>query len=514
MTGSLIDRLAQSSLVSRPRQLGMALIGRLERALLAQPLWVGAIFAVLALQCALIASHWPWFDEVQALLIALQSPGLPDLFANLRYEGHPALWYLFLRVLGLVLDPQWVLPVAVAIPALIAQACILFRAPFSRAERLLLASGEILLFEFFTISRSASLGVCLVIVAVTFWRKRGVWLAIAALPLCSFLFGIVSLVLIGLRAAERRLAWAGLALWAACSAFAAWTVRPEPDIVPALAPQGPILEAAQFALRLGGLLLPIQASGTTLQWDGDPPFALGIVLGIGFLALVWHVLRHARLQRGLLFGFILFLFGFSCLVYPLPIRHMMLIAVLLVALVWLAAAGGKPVSDGFRLWLLGGSVCGLLVAAIGLTRPFDTAHLAVREIERRGLTGDPWMAFPDSRGPGVPINLLNGIEFERPEARCRQSFVRWNHRSSLRDPEDLVTYLRSEAHRRGRFYLVSQFALDAAPRDLAQPLASIPAGYNGVAYHLYAIAPDRPLSTAPVPRCAGPLRPLSAARRW
>lgn len=514
MIGSTLQTIANSTLLSRPQRFGLAQIDRLEQALASRPVWLAAIIALLALQCALIAAHWPWFDEVQALLIALQSPSLPDLLANLRYEGHPPLWYLHLRGLGLVLDPQWVLPIAVAIPAFTAQACILLRSPFTRAERILLASGEVLLFEFFTVSRGASLGVCLIILAITFWRNRGVWLAIAALPVCGFLFGLISLILIALRAAERRLSWMGVALWAACGAFAAWTVRPEADVVPALATQGLFLEAAQFFLRLGGLLLPIQADGIVPQWDRDPPLSLGLVLGLGFLGFAWHVLRHDRLHRGLLFGLIAVMLAFSCLVYPLAIRHMMLIAVLLIALVWLAAADGKPLSAGVRLWLFTGSLCGLLVAAIGLVRPFDTAHLAAQEIERLGLTEQPWVAFPDSHGPGVPISLLNGMEFERPVVHCRQSFVRWNYRTSLRTPDQLLAYLRTEATRRGKFYLISQFAITGASPDLVQPLAMSPAGYNGREYYLYAIAPDRPAINIPVPRCNGPVRPLSAARLW
>jgi hypothetical protein len=47
-------------------------------------------------------------------------------------------------------------------------------------------------------------------------------------------------------------------------------------------------------------------------------------------------------------------------------------------------------------------------------------RLGLALIDRLGLTTQPWLAFPDL----VPITLLNGMEFERPEARCRQSFVR------------------------------------------------------------------------------------------
>ncbi len=44
-------------------------------------------------------AHEMWFDEIQAWLIARDSHDIVDLIHNLRYEGHPALWYLLLMPL-------------------------------------------------------------------------------------------------------------------------------------------------------------------------------------------------------------------------------------------------------------------------------------------------------------------------------------------------------------------------------------------------------------------------------
>ncbi len=43
-----------------------------------------------------ITHHEMWPDEIQSWLIASQSASLTELFDNLEYEGHPALWYLIL----------------------------------------------------------------------------------------------------------------------------------------------------------------------------------------------------------------------------------------------------------------------------------------------------------------------------------------------------------------------------------------------------------------------------------
>src|ERR1700737_4773169 len=55
---------------------------------------VVAFLAALAIAGFALARHAMWFDELQAWNIARASGSLPDLFHHLRYEGHPAAWYL------------------------------------------------------------------------------------------------------------------------------------------------------------------------------------------------------------------------------------------------------------------------------------------------------------------------------------------------------------------------------------------------------------------------------------
>ena len=45
-----------------------------------------------------IFRHRMWSDELQAFLIARDSGSVAELFKNLRYEGHPALWHLLLLI--------------------------------------------------------------------------------------------------------------------------------------------------------------------------------------------------------------------------------------------------------------------------------------------------------------------------------------------------------------------------------------------------------------------------------
>ena len=68
-----------------------------------------AVFAVFAALLVLgMLFHEMWRDEIQAWLIVRDSHSVADLFRNLRYEGHPALWYVLLAPFSLFsTQPEW-----------------------------------------------------------------------------------------------------------------------------------------------------------------------------------------------------------------------------------------------------------------------------------------------------------------------------------------------------------------------------------------------------------------------
>jgi hypothetical protein len=476
------------------------------------PVWRLSVGAIIALQMLLIFRHQPWLDEWQAIQIASQSPDWSALLANLRYEGHPPLWYALLRGLNSVLpSPYLVLPVAAAIPALIGQGAILFASPFERLERLLIASSELILFEFFTLSRSLTLGVACLLLAVALWRRGNwSWVFIAVLPLCDFLFGVLSLALIWLLRSERRLWLPGLATWFVAGVFAAWSVRPAPDIITALERHGVIIDIAVWLTNVTTLGFPLQMDGWSLEWNHPAPLLIAPLSGALFILTCREETRDDQKSAFVLGGFALTTMLFCAFVYPLAIRHLMLIAMLLILLVWRRLDdGGRPPSSLFRIWLVLLSACGIFTAGIALARPFDTAQEAAHQIAKMGLIDRNWVAFPDSRGQGV--SALTGIRFERTERTCSQDFIRWNFRTEISGAGELYAYLDRKADRDGRFYLLSD--LPIVPRgNLLKLLVHVPAGYDGQDFYLFVVRPDLPESKVRFPRCNGPARPFPGLR--
>ncbi|MET0515601.1 MAG: hypothetical protein ABW047_09790, partial [Nitrospiraceae bacterium] len=100
-----------------------------------------------------------WRDELQAWLIATGSASLSDLFQNMQYEWHPALWYLSLYFLSRVSE----LPIVMQVfHILLATAGIyLFTrfAPFTKFQKVCFAFGYFPFYEYGVISRGYVMGV-------------------------------------------------------------------------------------------------------------------------------------------------------------------------------------------------------------------------------------------------------------------------------------------------------------------------------------------------------------------
>jgi len=460
--------------------------------------WYGTLALLAALQAWLIFSHEPWADELQALLIALEAGSQAELLAWLRYEGHPPAWYWLLQALSAFLPREAVLPVAAALCALVVQFAIVHAAPFTRAERLLLATSQYVIFEFLTIARGTSLGVAIIMIALMNWRTRWVWLAMALLPLVDFLFGVISGVFLILQWREGRLWWPGMLLWLAGGLFAAWTVLPPADMVSASQALQMVSGPLAWFLKMGSLPLPFQG-GIAPQWN-TPVAPFAIVAWPLMLWLCWYLTRGYVWHRLMIFGFFGFTLAFSMAVYPIGLRHLMLGTLLLIALVWLQRAGAAQPSAVFKLWLFTLSACGLASSAISTDRGFDSADAVVAEIERRGLADKTWIAAPEWRVPAVTGR--SDIEFIRPAEPCSFRFVRWDHDpAELRSREAFEALLTRHIERFGKSYLLSDRAFEGFDPDLITPLATVAAGYDGIDYELYVIGRRASEKSSSFPRC-------------
>jgi len=142
--------------------------------------------------CILLAitlwRHEMWRDELEAWNIAVASSSITNLFDNFRYEGHPALWFIVLWVISKISIAPEMMQVINFLFAAITAGIILFKSPFSKAQRVLLIFGYYFLYEYAAISRNYMIEIMMAVLICALWKNsnshRG-WLILLLFLICQ-----------------------------------------------------------------------------------------------------------------------------------------------------------------------------------------------------------------------------------------------------------------------------------------------------------------------------------------
>jgi hypothetical protein len=421
-----------------------------------------AFLGFATLQTWLIFTHSPWFDEAQALLIA-RAPW-SDLLANIKYEGHPALWYLVLGAIDRLLGASPLsLPVAQLAIALPILALIWFRSPFRLSAKFLLSLSYYLMFEYGVISRDYSLGTLFLLAAVALRRSIWGWicLALAANTVATFTLGAVALG--GVFFFQRR-SWFGAALLTVGCLVAVATIYPiAPDLHPSGMPNPNHLLGAIFAIHgLSAALVP-NIPSVPYEWLIILPYWPGFIVGLLIPLLGALALRDRLLIVGFLimWGGVLLLGMFT---YPLSPRHVGVLFIYLVAGLWMQCEEtGNRLPIAAWLWLGIGAACGLPFVATSYMRPFTPAVEVANWMRTHGLENEIWGSWVGVAG--IPITAETGVPTLNVQKGCTNTFLRWDYDHT--DFTRVVERIRAAGVR----YMISD-------RDLpeGQLLASFPRG--------------------------------------
>lgn len=295
--------------------------------------------AWLALTITVATHHEPWRDEADPWLY-VRDAGLGTILARTAYAGFPALWFLLLAPLakgGLPYWSQQVLHLAIAAAA---ASLLLWRAPFSRLHRVLLAFSLYLAFEYAIVVRSYALSVLLLFAVAALHRARLerplVYAMLVVLLfntnahsffIAGVLAGIQGLDIVRGRRFEVR-SVASLVLMAGGAVLAWAQLRTPHDVIY----HGVLrrYDPEAFALAVGNAFFPMA------------PVALSFPLGILLLLAVTLAIR--RTPEAILFlwasiAALTFIFVF---VWIGGYRHYGYVLVVTVVAVWIAAQRGEP----------------------------------------------------------------------------------------------------------------------------------------------------------------------------
>ena len=117
-------------------------------------------------------NHEMWRDEIQAWLLARDSASFFELFAHLKYEGHPGLWHLCLMPLSRITVSPVIMQVFHLLIAGVTVYLFARYAPFNWLQKFLFCFGYFVLYEYAVIARNYALGLLLLILFCVLFRKR------------------------------------------------------------------------------------------------------------------------------------------------------------------------------------------------------------------------------------------------------------------------------------------------------------------------------------------------------
>lgn len=431
----------------------------------------GAIVAGFAgLLAAVTLKHAMYHDEAQAWLIARCS--LSDLFHQLHYEAHPALWYLLLYIPAhLSSQMRWMEAINFVLSLVMAGLIITARR-VPLAARGLLLFAPVLFFAMGTLARSYMLaGVLLVGAARCLMAERPRhWMAIAllvlainthffAVPVAGALF-VFLYWLAPARSWARASAafrdgrfFASAGVLVAALAVCYFTIRPAADLY---APQyqlgaaGPVAAITQTLSHIWVFFTPFgidtsSGGGAVSASAQSAQNAMNAILTLAAWVLGIAVLPSRRARWFFISVCVMWLAAVTATVRVAQQTHCtFLIIGFAIALMMREPEGGKAwlpsyASQPLLLVFLGVQIPLTVFFVIKEFRePFSGARATVEWLQDAGLAKRPIVVEPAVSAPAV-VGYLGVPSVFLPNCDCRGSF---NHGTWVKDVQVTEEQLR------------------------------------------------------------------------
>lgn len=411
----------------------------------------------LGLYYFLLAQHELWRDEINAWAVSYVSHGLGELLGRVHYEAHPALWYLILYLASRVTTAVWMLKLVQGTIGTGIYLMLALASPFRRFELLLIYAGYYIAFQYTVMCRMYGLEVLFALIFMWFrmnrpdWIKRNVlWLGLianvdvtASILACGLLLEYLLDESRKNREQQRlvlRPLAGALLLFALCESVAIATLWPAHDI--SWSSTGRLF--AQFAdpLHLGfctalwaGISWYPQVISPVLLWPEMDFWPQGFWV-TPILAIYYPIFRGHRAEARLFAFVVLGGIVFSQMTNVAGVRHIGIVYLAFLMVLWSLRFRGQPVSRWSYVLL------GALVLSSGATlceqwgRPFSDAGNAARWLGGQNLNAVPLIGLPDTIVVGVAERLNQPIY--QLDCNCTDRVMTFHRRRDYFHSSDAV----------------------------------------------------------------------------
>ncbi len=432
-------------------------------------IWVNVLLTLpfLVFFYVQLAHHALWRDELNAFGIAAGSPTLRSLLANVRYEGHPWLWYVLLWFVSkLTHDPvgmKW-------LQAVIGTGIYLvlgLLSPFRWWEKLLIFLSYYVIFEYTVMCRMYGL---VFLFALLYCRERtrtpqrlilsAIYLGLMASAdatgiLLSFAFVLEGLSLGKSLRPQGRMYARALAFYGLAVSVSIWSMILPKD-------RGMQDHGAIFGSPIKYHLIKSVLNCTVVTfvptfvalpahfWSAtaEQHFHYFAALLPVAAALYWLCIRDYRSLQWLGGSILVFMIAFGYVVYAGSPRHFGMIFIALLGGFWFLRSMGKPIPWAGLVLLAPLVFAGLQASISSWRRPFSNAKNAASWIRSRGLQNTPLIGYPDFAAIGVAEELDRPLY--APECQCQIRFVRFSSARVSSHFENAAQDLSAEQGRSGQ----------------------------------------------------------------
>lgn len=133
---------------------------------------ISIMLGYMILSFVIMLFHEQWRDEAQSWLIA-RDLGFLDIIGQMKYEGHPFLWYYILAIFAKLGFPYITVKIVSWLITTISAYLILKKSPFSKWVRVLIIFTTPFIYWFSAIARSYCLiPLAIVLIAITYKERK------------------------------------------------------------------------------------------------------------------------------------------------------------------------------------------------------------------------------------------------------------------------------------------------------------------------------------------------------
>jgi hypothetical protein len=414
-----------------------------------------AAFALLLI--VQIARHEMWRDEIHSWGLVLASPSLADLFANLRFTGHPGLWYVPLWLASWFTDSPYTVQVVHAAIGVLLIAMISLLSPFPRLEKLLLLCSYFVLYEYTVISRSYGLGLLIALVYAHMRATRpdstlSNACLLGLLANTNMFAFVLSAAFAFEYAAElvfrrqRKFAAAFRAVlppalaYMAFAALAVATMWPDGDISwrTTGSPLRQAWDPIRLTVMLAGTVQSLVPTHVLNQWNAAAEGTLHPASAAALPAVAFILFHIFRNNCQLLLVPALTAAGSIAvgqLVYANSIRHWGVNFIAFVAVLWIQRVWSPTRSYLAMALLAVGAAAGIAISIQQFPLTFSEGRNTAQWIKDNGLSDSALVGTPDTLSVVVAQYLGKPIYFL--DCSCTDTYLFYHKRRDAFDPSQI-----------------------------------------------------------------------------